>query len=193
MPTTDALGTLANPLRLRVLLALRERGSATATELAGDLGTHTGATSYHLRQLAAAGLIEDSGAGVGRRRVWREVDQAAPWRLPELDDDPDLDAETTLSWVDRDVLRHAAEHTDRWLDAAPRWPVAWQNALGLDDAYVVVTADQLADLRGELTATVDRYRRVGQGSPGARRVAVWTAAYPVDLERPPAPATADPT
>ena len=46
---------LAHPLRLRMLESLQD-GPATASMLARELGESSGATSYHLRALAAAGL-----------------------------------------------------------------------------------------------------------------------------------------
>lgn len=68
-----SLRGLAHPLRMRLLDALRFGGPATASQLAAKLGESSGATSYHLRQLAAHGFIEDApsaaraGNGGGRR------------------------------------------------------------------------------------------------------------------------------
>ena len=50
---------------------------------------------------------------------------------------------------------------------------------------VLVTAPQLADLRAELDGVLARYRRVGQGNPKAKRVAVYTSCQPLDLDSPP--------
>ncbi|MYV61205.1 helix-turn-helix domain-containing protein, partial [Streptomyces sp. SID4931] len=57
MHTVDArtLRSLAHPLRIRLLNALREFGPATASKLGERLGESSGATSYHLRQLAESG------------------------------------------------------------------------------------------------------------------------------------------
>jgi len=57
--------------------------------------------------------------------------------------------------------------------------------LGLNDDVALVTRDQLAALRAELEDVLQRYRRVGQGNPQAKRVAVYTYAYPVDLDQTP--------
>src|SRR5665811_582446 len=65
-----ALAVLAHPLRSRLLAELRVSGPATATTLAAVLHTNTGATSYHLRRLAEADLVVDSGHGRGRQRLW---------------------------------------------------------------------------------------------------------------------------
>src|SRR4051794_28433298 len=77
MPASPAIGPpalrgLAHPLRARILALLREHGASTATRVAGRLGESSGATSYHLRRLAAYGFVEEvPGRGAGRERWWR--------------------------------------------------------------------------------------------------------------------------
>src|SRR3954453_14900412 len=82
-----ALKALAHPLRVQILRTLELRKQERVTGLAQELGERTGAVSYHLRQLARAGLAgggdahepedgvaEESGgrrAVGGRRRLWR--------------------------------------------------------------------------------------------------------------------------
>jgi DNA-binding transcriptional ArsR family regulator len=73
-PGSHSLRGLAHPLRVRILALLREHGASTATRVAERLGESSGATSYHLRQLAAYGFVEDvPGRGAGRERWWRTV------------------------------------------------------------------------------------------------------------------------
>ena len=60
VPDATALKALTHPLRLRMLGMLRIDGPATATGLAERLGLNSGATSYHLRQLAQHGFIEEA-------------------------------------------------------------------------------------------------------------------------------------
>lgn len=64
---------IAHPVRVRMLAMLRAEGPATATTLARRLGLNTGATSYHLRQLAAHGfIVEDTHSLSSRwRSRWR--------------------------------------------------------------------------------------------------------------------------
>jgi DNA-binding transcriptional ArsR family regulator len=63
---------LAHPLRARMVGLLRTEGPATATSLAARVGESSGTTSWHLRQLADAGLVEeDSHRGNRRERWWR--------------------------------------------------------------------------------------------------------------------------
>ena len=71
MPEPTALKALAHPVRLRVLGMLRIDGPATATQLAARLNLNSGATSYHLRQLAQYGFIEEAPHASRRDRWWR--------------------------------------------------------------------------------------------------------------------------
>ena len=67
-----ALRALAHPRRQRVLQHLALHGPATSATLARALGLNTGATSYHLRELARYGFVEEpGGTGTGHRERWR--------------------------------------------------------------------------------------------------------------------------
>lgn len=182
--TPESLRVLAHPLRSRLVGALRREGPATATDLAALLGTNSGATSYHLRKLESVGLVEDTGDGDGKRRVWRASSEFTSWQPSDFVGDED--SESALHWLTRDYARHFAEQYDKWLDSSLSWPTAWQDACGQSDSMVLVTAEQLSAMRAEISEVVERYRRVGQGNPTAKRIAVYDFAYPLDLGRPPA-------
>ena len=59
MQDPRSLKALAHPLRLELLELLRFEGPSTASALARRVGESSGATSYHLRQLARHGYIEE--------------------------------------------------------------------------------------------------------------------------------------
>lgn len=175
---------LAHPLRSRLLAELQVNGPATASHLARVLGTHTGATSYHLRRLDAVGLIEDTGTGDGRSRVWHAAaptDAQADTIAADPDDPDDLAA---ADWLARDYVEHFSDRATTWITERPHWPQTWQEVSGLDDHVVQVSAEQLTALRAELLEVIDRYRRVGAGNPQAKRVVVYTCALPVDRPGP---------
>ena len=76
----EALRAIAHPLRGRLLGALRETGPATATELAERFDESSGATSYHLRQLARYGfIVEDEEQASRRERRWRAAAKFTSW------------------------------------------------------------------------------------------------------------------
>lgn len=69
-----SLKAFAHPLRMAMYSELQRLGSATASQLARELGESSGQTSYHLRQLERHGFIEDDPDHTGgRERWWRPV------------------------------------------------------------------------------------------------------------------------
>lgn len=177
--TPEAVKVLAHPLRSRLLSALRRGGPATATSLATELSTNTGATSYHLRKLESVGLVADTGDGTGKQRLWRAATKSHSWERSELA--ADEDAATALGWLERDYLRLFTTDFGHWLDVAESWPREWQDVTGMGDAWVTVDAAQLKAMHEEIDEVLERYREAGAG-PGARRVTFWAAAFPLDPE-----------
>jgi DNA-binding transcriptional ArsR family regulator len=177
----DAVKVLAHPLRSRIVTQLRRSGPLTATALAALLSTNSGATSYHLRRLESVGLVADTGEGKGKERIWRAAVEQHSWTPSELADDED--ATTALNWLERDYVRHFASKAEQWLDVQHDWPVEWVDHLGLNDNVTLVTLEQLGAMRTEIEQVLQKYRRVGQGNPQAKRIAVYTYAYPVDLDQ----------
>ncbi len=180
---TEALVVLAHPLRSRLLSTLRLHGPATATELAADLGTNTGATSYHLRKLEGVGLVEDTGEGQGKRRIWSPTTRSHSYVPSDFREDPDAGA--ALDWLSRHYLQLMFERMNTWFDAQPVWPPEWRDACGLSDDGVLVTAEQAARMVEDIGEVVRRYREAGVGEESARRVMVWSALAPLNLEEPP--------
>ena len=68
-----AMRALAHPRRLDLLETLFADGPLTASQCAERLGGSPASCSYHLRQLATWGFVEETGEGRGRERPWRYV------------------------------------------------------------------------------------------------------------------------
>ncbi|NBE84358.1 winged helix-turn-helix domain-containing protein [Micromonospora rubida] len=170
---------LAHPLRLRLLGALRADGPATATALAGKLDTNTGATSYHLRQLAEVGLVvEDPDRATGRQRWWRAAHDVSDWEPTDFDDDPD--ARAASEWIQGDQVRLLVERAERWFAARPEWSPAWRDAAGLSDALLHLGPGRLQALEAEVWQVLMRYREESvPDEPDAQPVHVFLAGYPM--------------
>ena len=175
-----ALQVLAHPLRSRLLTALRMDGPATATALAGTLKTNTGATSYHLRKLAAVGLVEETGEGHGKERPWRAATEMHGWTERDVADDPE--GRAASDWLRRHYLRAFVDRYGAWLDAQASWPLDWQDAAGASDYAIRVTPAALAAFDAELEALVERYR-AGSGDPDETTVQVHLHAFPLPAGR----------
>lgn len=154
-PNPVSLRGLAHPLRVRMLALLREEGPATATRLAERLDQSTGATSYHLRQLAAYGfVVEDVERGIGRERWWR-----AAHRSTILDGDFGRQAPVEAEAYLRAVATHYADRVDRWLGELPAQPERWQGCSTLSDWRLRLTPAEAKELHDAIFALAQRYRR----------------------------------
>jgi len=173
IPGPTALKALTHPLRLQLLDALTVRGRATASQLAEDLGETSGATSYHLRQLARHGFIEElPEMGTTRERWWKPI--TGGWTMRMDEERPghatELVASTLLETSHRRALRFVAD-----LD---RWSPQWQLAAIRQQAHLELNPAQLTALQREIEAVVDRYRDLPAG-PETRRVRTEFSAFPL--------------
>jgi predicted ArsR family transcriptional regulator len=160
-PDPVSLRGLAHPLRVRMLALLREEGPATATQLAKRLGQSTGATSYHLRQLATYGfVVEDVGRGVGRERWWR-----AAHRSTVVDGEVGRQALAEAESYLRAVAALYADRMDRWLTELPTQPKLWQDCANLSDWRLQLTPAEARELREAIVGLVQRYRRDDPEAP----------------------------
>ncbi|MDO8670642.1 MAG: metalloregulator ArsR/SmtB family transcription factor [Dehalococcoidia bacterium] len=78
----EALTALADPVRLRIVLMLREREQCVC-HLTGALGLSQGTVSYHMGLLKRAGLVEDRRDPCDARWVYYRLDPvgAATFRI----------------------------------------------------------------------------------------------------------------
>jgi predicted ArsR family transcriptional regulator len=171
--------TLAHPLRARLLGHLRTHGPATATRLAEVLATNTGATSYHLRQLAEVGLVrEDDHASRGRERWWRAAhDVSSWWRKDFAGDD---DATAAVDWLAAYQVHRLAESAEAWQRAVGAESDEWRDAAGLSDYLLDVNPEQLRALVDDLDAVIERHRLAAAATPpdDRRQVQVYVLGHP---------------
>jgi len=150
----------AHPARLALLEHLRNGGPATATECAG-CGLSPSATSYHLRALARAGLVEaapgrgDGGNGCGVSRWALRGHGVAAW--------PPRDArrctrcsESLLAWDD-------ARSASTWPGSTPS-PGSGRTAAFFMDSTLQVTAAELTALSRAVEALTARTARTAAGA-----------------------------
>jgi DNA-binding transcriptional ArsR family regulator len=154
---------MSHPLRQVMLGHLSEHGPATSTTLAEALSQNTGTTSYHLRVLADAGIIEEvPELASGRERWWRtfpvdlrepDYDSLSPderaaldeWRAGQIPGEIEL-----VNRFIRDVRQHGR----------------WARASRASGYYTVEDLDALFE---EYLALLSKYGHTAQDAPpGAR-------------------------
>ncbi|MET8659380.1 ArsR/SmtB family transcription factor [Streptomyces griseus] len=178
----DAKGlrAMAHPVRVQVVGLLRRHGPSTATRLAERLGVNSGTASYHLRQLGAAGFVEeDTERGNGRERWWRSVHRSTWFNDPEL---ADREPEAALAYQ-QSVASIYSLRTRQTLNELRTMPRAWRERFDLSDWALRLTAEETAALYQELGDVIGRYRRdtpenAATAPAGAERVGLITHILP---------------
>lgn len=155
---------LAHPVRLAILQRLQAGGPATASEVAEVVNASPSACSFHLRALAAAGLIEEDpeAAARGRRRPWRAVPFDLAWRTGT---DPEADEAAGVLFDSMEVELAARKARARAADAD--YPPAWRETLGTDHLVVNATAAEVVRLRWAVRALLEAAQRSGRSSKAA--------------------------
>lgn len=175
------LRAYAHPVRMALVGLLRTEGPLTATGAAELLGESSGTCSFHLRQLAKYGLVEETGGGTGREKPWRATAMYTAWH--SVADTPEQAAATGL--LQTVIAKRYHEMLVRWLEASPDQPPAWQEAALLGDRIVYLTAGELSELGRQVEELVEKYaeRQVKPElrPPGARKVSYLQIAFPNDI------------
>ncbi|CDR01278.1 regulatory protein ArsR [Streptomyces iranensis] len=175
-------------MRVQLVGLLRKYGPSTATRLAERLGVNSGTASYHLRQLGAAGFVEeDTERGNARERWWRSVHGTIWFNDPEL---AEREPEAALAYQ-QSVAAIYTLRTQQTLNGLQTMPRAWRNTFDMSDWALRLTPEEATVLYGELKDVIARYRRdapetAASAPEGAERVAVITQILP-ELDAPAAP------
>ena len=166
---------MAHHLRLRLLAILRKEGPATASELGRRLGESSASTSYHLRELAKYGLIEEAPElNRGRTKHWRAVEEGMEWTT-DTDDAGLVEASSALGRV---MVAEYARWLLRWFAETPSWDRRWRAAAEGLDQWFELTPDELRSLSDEVTAVLERYADRRAPRDGTERAIVLFHAFP---------------
>ena len=77
---------LAHPLKWALMDVLLVEGSATSTRCAELVGDTQANCSFHLRQLARYGLVEEAPSTSKRERPWRLATTEQSWSMIQPDE-----------------------------------------------------------------------------------------------------------
>ena len=147
-----ALSAMANPVRSRMMDALKVDGPSTASGLAQRTGQAVGSASHHLKVLSEAGLVEEAPelAKDRRERWWRLVDAGTRWSRADFADD--TAAVTAAYAAEALALQRQFERVQEWNSNAATVPVwddaafATQNWMKLSPAELLQVAEEVVDV-----------------------------------------------
>jgi len=179
-----SLRGLAHPLRMQLLDALRFGGPATASQLAEKLGESSGATSYHLRQLAAHGFVEDDPErGKGRERWWKAAVQGLRFDDALLRD-PNPDVRGAADLYLHEVATTQTRELSTWLGTRGEWSEAWNRSADMSSMTLRLTPELADELAGKLHDLIDSYRDRPDvaDAPDASTMRVQTRTFPISTD-----------
>lgn len=177
-----AMRAITHPTRLALLEALLLDGPLTATQAGEAIGEPASGCSFHLRQLAKYGFVEEAGAGKGRMR---------PWRLTTVGmyfSDVQQDPATAIAAraLDRTLRDQYRSRMQAFYESRSAYPREWQEVTGASQYLLHVTPEELRALDEEVSPILMRYRErmtAPELRPaGSLPVEILLFAYPV---RPP--------
>ena len=173
---------LTHPVRLALLEALNLEGQLTATQAGELIGEPPNTCSFHFRQLAKYGFVEEAGPAPGRSRPWRST--TLRMHYSDLHEDPDTAVAARA--LDRMLRQRYLDRLTAFYETRSGYPLAWQETTGGSEALLHVTPEELKSLDDKIMALLEPYldrntdlsRRPAESLP----VEVLLFAYPV---RPP--------
>jgi DNA-binding transcriptional ArsR family regulator len=175
-----SLRAMAHPTRMDLLELLAREGELTATEAGNILGLSPANCSFHLRQLAKYGFVEEARGGVGRNRPWRAVDLSHRWS--ESSGSPAADqAAQALSLI---VWERVSLRLADWLSGQDEEPAEWRDSAFGAASILYLTPEELDELGRRVQELVlplvgrlaDRDARPA----GARAVSFIAAGHPIE-------------
>jgi len=158
------LKALAHPVRVALIETLSVEGPLTATEAGERIGESPTTCSFHLRQLAKYGFVEEAGGGKGRSR---------PWRVPDLglnisSEQEDPEAAVAAGTLARMWRENQLRRLDQWRDTRSSYPKAWRDAATHSESVMWVTPEELAQFNRELLELMMTRFRERKSNPATR-------------------------
>jgi hypothetical protein len=168
-----AMQALTHPLRLALIELLWRESTINATQAASELGESQASCSFHLRQLAKFGFVQEVEGVRGRARPWRLSRRGM--RVANVQDDP----RAAIAWaaLERLLRDRQTERYRAWLEGRSAYSREWREAAYHSHHVVWLTPAELetvGDQIDELLSSVFADRR---DNPDARPA----DALPVEL------------
>jgi DNA-binding transcriptional ArsR family regulator len=165
------LRALAHPLRLQLLEVLHNEGPATATRLARQLGESSGATSYHLRALHRAGMVEEAEKRNGRERWWQPVSERTliPNSVPpQASDEERRELQAAHAAIESILVEWDEKALKHWTEIRYDLPLEWQDTQWIGNLRLWGTAPEVRDFVSAVLDLAEPLRKPPEPGDSAR-------------------------
>src|ERR1051326_5021355 len=146
--TAEQLRALAHPLRLQLLQVLHAEGPATASQLGRRLGESSGATSYHLRALHRAGMVEEAEQRNGRERWWQRTSERLliPNSVPQQASDAERrELQAAHAAIESIIVERDESALQQWTEIRYDLPLEWQDTQWIGNLRLWGTAAEVRE------------------------------------------------
>jgi DNA-binding transcriptional ArsR family regulator len=177
------LRAIAHPVRNRILTELGASGSMRAADVARELDIPANQASFHLRQLAKYGLVEeDPGAARDKRdRVWRPTSEHGLMvRLDDIEKAPGGKAAAAV------FLQNAAGWGHAVVEAAYNGPRPPDSLRTINESALRLTQDEAAQFAKDLDEVIAGWTARTRGRDPERSTYLYFSVlqpYPEALRR----------
>ena len=174
-----ALRAYAHPTRMSLVALLRRDGPHTATQAAKATGESVASCSFHLRQMAKYGLVEQAEGGRGREKPWRATAKFTEWDAAGPDDPVAAAVGQALQLA---LAEQYFSLLARWQRAQANESAEWREAAQFGDTMLHLTAAELQELGAKIHQLVQPYLErlddPGARPAGSRPVTFLHLAFP---------------
>jgi hypothetical protein len=147
------LRALTHPVRLALLEALALEGPLTATAAGELIGESPTTCSFHFRQLAKYGFVQEADSGPGRLRPWKLV--SIGMRFSDVTEDPEMSV--AAKSLERMVFDRAMSRLSSFISTKSSFPKAWQEASENTESILWVTPAELEKVTREVTVVLNQF------------------------------------
>lgn len=164
---------LTHPLRLALIELLWREDAINATQAAAALGESQASCSFHLRQLARFGFVEEVEGIRGRARPWRLSRRGL--RVANVQDDP----RAAVAWaaLERLLRGRQLDRYRAWLEGRSAYSREWRQAAYHSHSVAWLTPEELGSMAERIAELVTSVFPDRRDDPATRPA----DALPVEL------------
>lgn len=175
--TAAELRALAHPLRVQLAQILHAEGPATASQLARRLGESSGATSYHLRALHRAGMVEEAEQRNARERWWQRtterllIPNSVP---PDASDTERAELKAAHAQIESILVDRDENALGRWMEIRYDLPLEWQEAQWIGNFRLWATAEEVRQFVTTVLEAIEPLRKPPEAVDAERQEVHFT-------------------
>ncbi|MGP4094596.1 winged helix-turn-helix domain-containing protein [Nonomuraea sp. KM90] len=142
-----AMRAFAHPVRLALHELLLRAGAATAADAAREVGISQALASYHLRQLAKYGFVEQAEARDERERPWKVTETVQDWA--------DGDTTAARGLLEQVLAERALSRLVEWQQHRADETGAWRAVGGVGNTYLYATPEEIEAIGADLASLLE--------------------------------------